>query len=437
VKQEKYDVVVIGSGMGGLCAAALLAHQGYRTLVVEKLPLIGGRASSMEYKGFMLSTGSFYVETGGIVEAIFREVGADFEVHPFPVRLCFRIGGEDYELPEKGGLRRLISLFADNVETEKIMAAIRRAFTWKEPSSSLSVRDWLLQYTHNEQVLAIFKGLVTFQCVNFHEMPANEFIRQLKLAQGATAGVPPKGFSTLMKQLVKAIEADHGEVWTRCRAKRILVEDEVVRGVAVEKDGSELEILAKVVISDVGPQETATLAGSENFERGYLKELREKVLPVSFIGLAIASDRPLIDYPGVLVLTEARRAVSMVCSSLTCPELAPPGKHLLMAYSAPGSSFLLQRPEKEIELVIQDLRDNLPRFDREAEVFHTSYWQRDWPIYRALPGLLPQKTSIENLYNVGDGVAPLVSLGLPGCAESARIVVEEVKQRIKPGALDP
>ena len=434
MKQEKYDVVVIGSGMGGLCAAALLAHEGYHTLVVEKLPLIGGRASSVEYKGFKLSTGSFYVETGGIVEGIFKEVGADFEVRPFPIRLCFRIGGKDYDLPEKGGLRSLIPLVADREEAEKVMAAIRRAFTWKEPSSLLSVRDWLLQYTHNEKVLAIFKGMVTFQCVHFHEMPANEFVRQLKLARGATAGVPPKGFLTLMGQLAKVIEAKGGDVWTRCRAKRILVEDEVVRGVAVEKDGSELEILAKVVISDAGPKKTVELAGSGNFEKGYLKELREKVLPVSFIGLAIASDRPLIDYPGVLVLTEARRAVSMVCSSLTCPELAPPEKHLLMAYSVPDSSFLPLRPEKEIELVIQDLRDNLPGFDREAEILHVSYWQRDWPVYRALPGCLPQKTSVENLYNVGDGVAPLVPLGLPGCAESARIVVEEVKQRMKPEA---
>ena len=55
-------------------------------------------------------------------------------------------------------------------------------------------------------------------------------------------------------------------------------------------------------------------------------------------------------------------------------------------------------------------------------------------MYRALPGAVGQKTSVENLYNVGDGVAPLVPLGLPGCAESARIVVNDIKQRVKPAA---
>ena len=32
MEKRNYDVVVIGSGMGGISAAALLAHAGYRTL---------------------------------------------------------------------------------------------------------------------------------------------------------------------------------------------------------------------------------------------------------------------------------------------------------------------------------------------------------------------------------------------------------------------
>ena len=35
MQSEKYDVVVVGSGIGGLGAAALLSHWGYKTLVVE------------------------------------------------------------------------------------------------------------------------------------------------------------------------------------------------------------------------------------------------------------------------------------------------------------------------------------------------------------------------------------------------------------------
>jgi len=434
MKQGKYDVVVVGAGMGGLCSAALLAQSGYTTLTVDKLPFVGGRASSVNYKGFMLPTGALYVETGGVVERVFREAGADFPVRAFPMQLCFRMGGKDYLMAPKGGLKTLISNFADDAETAKVLGAIRRAFSWKEPSDAVSLRDWLLQYTQNEKILAIFRGLVNYQCVNFRDMPASEFIRQLKFGTGATAGAHPQGFMALMNELVKVIEAKGGQVLTASRVKHILVRDETARGVAVERNGSEIEIAANAIVSSAGPHETVELAGSQNFDKGYLKELREKVRPLSYMCVEISSEKPLVDFPGVMVVPEGRRQMTMMCTSLAYPEYAPRGKHLLQAWAAPDSSFLPMDTAREVDMVLQDLRDAIPQFDREAEILHVSYWQKDWPMYRALPGALTQKTSIENLYNVGDGVAPLVPLGLPACAETARIVVEDIKQRVKPAA---
>lgn len=64
-KHKKYDVVVLGSGIGGLCSAALLANKGYKTLVIEKLPIIGGRCSTLTYKGFKIPTGVVAVPMSG------------------------------------------------------------------------------------------------------------------------------------------------------------------------------------------------------------------------------------------------------------------------------------------------------------------------------------------------------------------------------------
>ena len=58
MKQLKYDVVVIGAGLGGITTAALLTKAGYKTLTVEKLPFIGGRCGTLEYHGFKLPTGT-------------------------------------------------------------------------------------------------------------------------------------------------------------------------------------------------------------------------------------------------------------------------------------------------------------------------------------------------------------------------------------------
>ncbi|MCX6000873.1 MAG: FAD-dependent oxidoreductase, partial [Chloroflexi bacterium] len=292
----------------------------------------------------------------------------------------------------------------------------------------------LRQYTQNPKVIAIFRGLVNYQCVNFDDMPASEFIRQLKFATGATAGAHPQGFLALMEELVKVIEARGGQVWTGCRAKQIVVEGGAAKGIVIDKGGQELPISARVVISDVGPHHTVELAGSQNFDEGYLKDLKENVRPLAYICLAVSSNKPLVDFQGVLVVPEGRRQSTMMCTSLAYPEYAPPGKHLLQAWAAPDSSFLPMDTGREIDLVVQDLREAIPQFDREAEILLASYWQKEWPMYRALPGALTQKTSIENLYNVGDGVAPLAPLGLPACAETARIVAKDILQRIKPEA---
>jgi len=420
--------------MAGLSAGALLAHHRYKTLVVEKLPFLGGRASSYEYQGFTLPTGSLYVETGGVVERTFREVGAPFDVRPFPIDLRFRIGGKDHVLPKKGGLAALISNLAGEAEATRLMGVIRRAFAWEEPSDSISLQDWVGHHTDNENIQALFRGFVTFQCVNINDMPAGEFIRQLKLATGATAGSPPRGFLSLLTGLAGVIEAKGGQVWNGCRAKRIVVEDGVARGLVVDRQGREASISAKVVIGDGGPHSTVELAGRENFDASYLRDLEQKVLPLSYMCVSIFSQDLLVDFPGISLLPEGRRSIAMVPTSLMYPEYAPAGRHLLQAWAAPGSSFLPLDASKEIDFVVQDLKEAVPGFDGKAEVLQSSYWQKDWPMYRALPGAIPQKTPVENLYNVGDGVAPRAPLGLPGCVESARAVVDDIRQRIAPGA---
>ena len=69
-----YDVIVIGAGIGGLSAAALLARDGYKVLVVEGHIEVGGCASSYERKR---PNGDRYIfDVGATVFAGFRPGGA-------------------------------------------------------------------------------------------------------------------------------------------------------------------------------------------------------------------------------------------------------------------------------------------------------------------------------------------------------------------------
>ena len=55
------DVIVIGSGIGGLTAAALLSRYGKRVIVCESHAIAGGAAHSFSRRGFTFDSGpSFY-----------------------------------------------------------------------------------------------------------------------------------------------------------------------------------------------------------------------------------------------------------------------------------------------------------------------------------------------------------------------------------------
>ena len=55
---ESADVIVIGSGIGGLTAAALLQERGISTLVFEKNRYAGGSCSSFKREGYCFDAGA-------------------------------------------------------------------------------------------------------------------------------------------------------------------------------------------------------------------------------------------------------------------------------------------------------------------------------------------------------------------------------------------
>jgi len=439
VKQAKYDVAIIGSGIGGMCAAALLANDGYKVLVVERLPQLGGRCSTIEYKGFKIPYVAQEQPVVGVTSSIFQEVGADFDMAPQPP-IVYRVNGQDLQLPRKGGVIFLLQQVCTEAEINRIGAALLKAKNWEVASTSISFRDWLLQYTDNEVALNIFQNVFGVLLVTrIEEVAARDVIGYYNrgMREWSNAARPLRGNLEMMKSLAGAITGKGSDIWLQSEAKQILSVDGTVSGIVVDKEGDEIEIAAKSVISNAGPMQTIHLAGEANMEKGYVKELYENIHHGSQMLITFTSDKPLIEYPGGLGLLGSRRVVTISTITLTCPDVSPPGKYLLAAQCMPKTEIGILNPQHEIEAAIEDLRENIPGFDKYAEILNVStFFNPEWPTYRNLAGYYPpQKTSITNLYNVGDGVVPFGQCGTPGSALTARMVTEDIKNRIKPDGL--
>jgi C-3',4' desaturase CrtD len=74
------EIIVIGAGIGGLTAAALLARNGYAVKVFEQAQIPGGCASTFQRRGFTFDVGATQVaglEPGGIHDRIFQTLDLD------------------------------------------------------------------------------------------------------------------------------------------------------------------------------------------------------------------------------------------------------------------------------------------------------------------------------------------------------------------------
>jgi all-trans-retinol 13,14-reductase len=60
-KNGQWDAIVIGSGMGGMAAAAALSKVGHKVLLLEQYRTIGGLSHSFTIEGFSWDAGIHYL----------------------------------------------------------------------------------------------------------------------------------------------------------------------------------------------------------------------------------------------------------------------------------------------------------------------------------------------------------------------------------------
>ncbi|MBU3914118.1 FAD-dependent oxidoreductase [bacterium] len=432
MSQTHYDVLVIGSGMGGMTSAAILSKAGFTVLVVERDGEIGGQCSTMPYKGFKCIKGAVGIGTKGITGELFKSLEIKCPIREAGA-LHFLIKGRVCEVSSQNGLKSLLNAAgAGQVAITNIMNALSTALQWRFPSREVCLYDWIQQYSNDPGILEIFETLVgAALMVNLKEISARYFFEFVKELNDINSfGYCPHGSGELPETVGRFILENNGDIWTRTTVTKILTDKGVVQGAVLRNREREFVVTASVVISDIGIVRTAQFTGKENFDQTYLQELSRIVKPSFSICLQFALNEPL--FPGNhLLITGANSITAVYQPTIVCPELAPPGKHLLIATAAPSPFDPTVEGKERIDLCLGDLRTLFPGFDARSEVLQTSIKQGELSV--ELNGYekdLTSKMPIINLYNVETDGKHNGYGGLHSVIKSGVLVAEEINQRM-------
>lgn len=424
--RDKYDAVVIGAGAGGLAAVARLAAAGYNPLLLESRDRVGGRASTEIIDGFKVNVGAIALELGGVFEETFALVGAPLDIRLPEPASAFFLNHKVVDVG-RGGWGMLLGGLTKHAA--KILDKFAEARSGGMPDNALTTEQWLAGFTGNKTVHAIFRNLCAaiFAC-NANEIPAKAFLTYFT-SKGAFKrfGFCPRGTIGVWQDLAAAASAKGADIRLNTPVERIVIEGGKVRGVIVRQNGAPVEIKSDIVISNAGPKHTVDMGGAEHFPASYVGMVKERLRPAANIVINFASREPLLDAPGIVTFGVTRRLCNMANLTATCPELAPAGWHQYVAYAVPIPALGDFNAETEVEASLEDLREQFPGF-ADAKILSIRVMRDDWPAQRSCSGYdLPRETGVDGLWCVGDAVKAYGNGGTQACAETAKLVVEQIQ----------
>ena len=426
---HKFDAIIVGAGMGGLCAAAYLVAGGKRVAVVEKSTHLGGRCSHRAREDCLVTTGALMIPMGpsSAIRQAFDALGVDMDMINLTGKMRYRLAHGDYDIsPKGGGLLGMIEFaMQDPLAAAQFHQRIIDALTTWTPLGSITILDWFDQYTDCQEVKNLFQGYcAALMGVNMHEIPANEFFNFLKYhSKGSQFGMARLGNAQLMGALASAIETRGSRVMTSSPCRKIHVDSNRVTGVEIKNAAGEVESLsAPVVLSNAGPRRTIAMAGGGSvFEASYMAQFEQDDIDAPIMHASFVLNEPVMaNFAGCMVFGNTTNLIYLEIPSAISPDISPEGIYLHTAFGAPEDAA---KPDldREFEVMLGELEANFPGVLDKARFLVKAKHRGDSPgMHRWVGRGMPVNTSVIGLYNVGDGCAPVGTIGTESAAASGR-----------------
>lgn len=395
-EENEFDVIIVGSGIGGLTCGALLSKRGYKVLVLEQHYQVGGYCSSFKRKGFVFNTGVEDVSglwEKGTLTHLLRELGLRKEDLFVRNTTEYIFNGKEIDVYNLEEFIKLLSeMFPD--EKENISAFFKEAKKaydecYKDteiygtplpaelivkgpgeralldyPREHPHFYDWmnktykekLDEYFKNEDLKDLLCALLGYIGTKTEKTPAINALTAC-ISFYLYGGYFPKGgaqrFANSLKEI---IESQDGKVLIRHKVDKILVENEEVRGVKV----GEKILKAPIIVANANAKTTfSELIGEDKLDKTFVEHINGLKMSSSCFMVFLGVDMDLSNYP--TLIKNLDEGYDIVINSNADSSLAPKGKASITIitdanyYDFPerGTEEYSKKKKELVEMLIQ------------------------------------------------------------------------------------
>ncbi|MBU2512010.1 FAD-dependent oxidoreductase [bacterium] len=336
----EYDIIIIGAGLGGLTAGALLSgFENKKVLILERESYLGGRIVSFtgkedrlvlhdreldvpEFKKVLSSVYTWVSRSEPDLDTIFKNrlldgysfeagghatfwgnrgrIGYLLEYLKTPVDLP---GNEGFAVvdPEKNELHSIekggnygwmsedSNRTAKTLLREMVMASDDRLKEWDR----ISFGQWLNDRTDDRKVYEFLAAIASIHMVMGEPdmIPAGDFIRfmhtaariGMNLVSGSTGIVPKPGFVRITERIAETIHKNNGTILNNACVSEIIFDGSKATGVRFVSDSGEQTVLAENIICTVPIKKIWPFLPEQRFEGDFVKTVKQDFFSVGML----------------------------------------------------------------------------------------------------------------------------------------------------------